>query len=937
MATDLIAPVRVNPILTHAEERRVSLDGLWDFRLDPSDKGLKQRWHRPGKVQGTQVRVPGCWQGQGIGTDDLDEIKDFRLRTRTLRATYKGTGWYARRFTIPADFKDARLRLCFGGAHPSAEVWLNGKRLGENHAPFVPFGFDVTRHARCGEENMVVARVHEANRMFGMCFNFQGNWSGLYRGVDLVAGGPALIERFWIHPDLDRRALRIRLRVDAPRALGSKPRFRVSVFSLGRAAAGPPEQVAEAAVAVEQPDCEFEVPVPDPKPWSPDAPNLYRVDGILSVGGATSDAQSERVGFVKLDTRGKHFLINGEPYYLRGTGDFLSCPETGCPDTDRDRWRRKLRALRDYGYNYVRCQSYVYGPEYYDVADEVGLLVQSEMGMLGAWAGHSIWHVYPWPPPHPAWRGKLKWQWDRVVMRDVNHPSAHLYCMSNELGVFGHQKTLFPRTAWQCQRDTKAIKPGAFVIWTDGGLNEDLPGEFVNDEANQDEKTAKPVIQHEFRWWSSFPDARLKEKYAGAVRPYAAELAEAAAREHGIEHMLVQAADASQKLQLLESKGKMEACRRDHPTLAGISHFNAMDANPSPQGVITEFYEHKLATAEEWRRTNGDTVLLCGLGFDDRVLVPGQPFKCELFVSDFSHPPLARPTLRWELVCGGKRLGDGVVSYEHQAFRTCQAGAIELTVPSVPRPAKAELVARVEEGGRSFENRWDLWIFPPTAALGEGIAVYGAPQYTWLKALKEQANLETLPAGKPPKAAGLLLSELLDRHLVAFMRAGGRVLLSAAEGLVRPYIDKMGLTVGQYFFTPPAQYPPYEDGQNGAIVLDHPALADFPHEGFGDLQFFRLMAESPPIELEPLGLNAGDPIIRVIHSYPVGRSLAYLVERVVGQGGFILCSLGLDPALPEARALLAGLCHYAAGERFAPGLEADEACLAAIVEGSSLT
>jgi len=50
-----------------------------------------------------------------------------------------------------------------------------------------------------------------------------------------------------------------------------------------------------------------------PRLWSPDTPNLYRVDAVLSRGECVLDAWSERVGFVKLSAEGKHFLINGEP------------------------------------------------------------------------------------------------------------------------------------------------------------------------------------------------------------------------------------------------------------------------------------------------------------------------------------------------------------------------------------------------------------------------------------------------------------------------------------------------------------------------------------------------------------------------------------------------------------------------------------------------
>ncbi len=128
------------------------------------------------------VQVPGCWQGQGFGNDSLDEVWDFQLHTRTLRATYKGTGWYAKRFEVSQSWSNKRIFLNFGGAHPSAAVWLNGTMLGENTLPFVPFGFEVTDLVRFGATNTVVVRVHEQNRVFGFGIQLQGNWSGLYRG-----------------------------------------------------------------------------------------------------------------------------------------------------------------------------------------------------------------------------------------------------------------------------------------------------------------------------------------------------------------------------------------------------------------------------------------------------------------------------------------------------------------------------------------------------------------------------------------------------------------------------------------------------------------------------------------------------------------------------------------------------------------------------------
>lgn len=917
-------PVRVNPVLSHAEEWRVSLDGAWRFQLDPDEQGVAQRWYeRP--FLPDEIQVPGNWQAQGYGSADPVELWDFRVKVKALRASYEGTGWYAKQFRVPEFWQGRRIWLNFGGANPTVEVWLNGVRLGSHGAPFVPFAFDITSALHYGAENLLTVRVHEADRLLGLAYNWQGPWSGLYRSVELTATGPCYIDQLHLLPSVPDRVLRLKAWVQGLETVSGPALLRVRVT---RADGSAPALTAEAPVAGEL--TEYELAMPALALWSPDTPQLYRVDVALVAGGQVQDAIAERTGFVELTPAGKHFLINGEPYYLRGSGEFSICPETASPDWDRARWRRKLQALRDYGYNYIRCQSVVPTPEYFDAADEVGILIQTEAGMLGAWGGHTPWHIYQWPQPTAGYREALKWQWDRVVMRDINHPSANIYCMSNEYG----RNTPYPRIAWQCYYDTKAIKPTAQVIWTDGGHNESLPEDFINAEADLDDKTDKPLIQHEFRWWSSLPDVRIIGKYNGAVRPYSIERLLETAAAHGLSHILPQAAANSQRLQYLEMKAKMEACRRDNPRIAGICHFNATDSGASPQGVLDEFYERKYATAALWQETNGDTVILSDLGFDDRVRCAGDSLRVKLSVSDFSHPPLCEPVVEWQLVASGQVLARGAGAYFHQPYVTCAALQIELVIPDVGRAQAARLEVALREGARTVRNRWDLWLLPQAAGLPAELALYGQPQYTWLERL---ANIPRLPVGPLTVGAGLaaVLTERLDKHLVAFAQTGGRVILAASEGLVRPLRSTFGYA-GQYFFTPPANYPTYEDGQDGAIIQNHPLLGDFPHEGFADWQFYRMIANSPPLDLEPLALNQGDPVIRMIHSYQVSRPLGYLVECGLGAGSLILSALDLNQDWAEACYLLACMCEHATHGRPQPMVELPQATVELLLSATAI-
>ena len=914
------SPVRVNPVYRHPGERRISLEGTWQFRLDPEDQGRRQRWFGEASALPDTIQVPGCWQGQGFGRQGQDTPWDFGVPARVFRATYQGTAWYGKTFQVPREWQGARIWVNFGGVHPAAQIWLNGKRLGAHCGPFVPFAFEATKHLRFGGDNFLAVRVHEQNRWLGLAYNWMGLWSGLYRSVELTATGEAWIERCWIYPDLDDG--RLRCRVEVAGAVGNAATLSVAVVSPdGEPVARLARKVAGAG------EYRLSLPVSSPRPWRPETPQLYRVDAVLGCGGQVEDALSERVGFVKLAAEGKHFLINGEPYYMRGTGDFLASPETGCPDTDRRRWRRKLATLRSYGYNYVRCQSYVPAPEYFDAADEVGLLVQSEMGMLGAWSGSDPWHRYAWPPPTARFRDALKWQWDRTVMRDVNHPAAAIYCMSNELG----QGTLFPETARQCYRDTKALKPSALVIWTDGGLNPALPGDFVNAEANRDEQTSLPLIQHEFRWWSSYPDVSIKRKYRGAMRPYAIANAEAAARRHGLQHLLPEMAEVSQRLQYVEARTKMEACRRDHPRLAGICHFNAMDIGYSPQGVLDEFYDRKLVSADTWMRTNGDTVIMVDRGFDDRVLVAGATLRCGFSVSDFSHPPLHAPRVEWQLLAGEQQLAAGALSYRHQPFCTCPAGKISLALPALARPVMLTLRASLHEAGRTFSNEWSFWLFPRDEQPTAGPVIYGRPGRSWLSTVRSATRVGARRAeGRLP---AVILSDRLDERLADYCRQGGRVMLAAPEGVLRPFAPKLSGD-GAYFFLPPANYPPLEDGHSGTIIRDHPLLGAFPHAGFADLQCFRLIAPAPPVDLEALGLEQAEPVLRVLSTYFVAEALAYLVEVSLGEGGLIICALNLDQALPEARYLLAEMLRYAASPAFRPEAPLPAKGLAQLVRAS---
>ncbi len=211
-------------------------------------------------------------------------------------------------------------------------------------------------------------------------------------------------------------------------------------------------------------------------------------------------------------------------------------------------------------------------------------------------------------------------------------------------------------------------------------------------------------------------------------------------------------------------------------------------------------------------------------------------------------PTFGASTLSWSLAAEDRIFFSDSFACDPEPYRTSAIGeTVTLTIPSVEKPEKVTLTAVFTDGKRSVNNAWDLWIFPAETALPDGVC--------------------HADRGEAIGEARVVIAERLTDELIEFVQAGGSLILIGAEGLVRPFQPILNLEVGRYYFTHPASFPPYEELQSGTIIQDHPIFGDFPKGDFADLQFYNMIAENAPLDLEPLDLAEEDPIIRVLHSY----------------------------------------------------------------------
>ena len=369
--------------------RWLTLNGTWD--LDSADGP-------------TTIVVPFAWETAASGVQ----------RTWLERATYR------RQFTVPQEWADARVFLCFGAVHHQARVLVNGRAVTEHVGGSTPFEVDLTDLVPAGAGARLEVEVtapadkrsipHGKQRSIprddydGVSFT---PTSGIWQTVWLEARGRTYVEASAIRGDsMTGFDVSGRLAGDAPAG------HRVVVRVVEGASGAEPQALELVADA----DGRFagRLEVPGPRLWSPASPHLYRLE-LATTGG---DRVVVTAGLRRFEARGEHLYLNGERCYLRGVLDQGYWPASGLTAPDDAALVADLELARAAGYNLVRKHIKLEEPAWLHHADRLGVLVWAE-------------------PPGPsrfspqAARG-FEEQLAAMVERDGNHPSIVIWGLYNE-------------------------------------------------------------------------------------------------------------------------------------------------------------------------------------------------------------------------------------------------------------------------------------------------------------------------------------------------------------------------------------------------------------------------------------------------------------------------------------------------------------------------
>lgn len=927
----------VNPVGRDPDDPNVlSLRGEWIFSRRPPGTWRNGAYYHtmygvesPGKPwkDTRMIQVPGCWEAQGVGDPGNGHPWNcwWDSAPNPMNHQFEGDCLYMKRIRLPEGWKGKRVWLSIGGVNSQGWFWLNDRQVAYVQEYCATRKYDVTDFVKPGQEVKVVALVSNFAASRRGCFNYYNTWGGILRDIEFQATPEISIDDAWVR-GTDAREVEAHVELTGE-AVGRIGKIRVEV------------EGEQAEIEAKIGENVVRIPLKDLRLWSPEYPNLYwaRIE-LVDADGRVTMVRRERFGVRKLEVRGGDFYLNGEPLFIRGAGWHNVVPIEGVMPADRERIRHDMKVVRAAGFNQVRLHTECRWPEFFEVADELGLMVMPELPYYTDFqTGDFLFD--PVGDAIDLWKTLRR------------HPSFVIYGGGNE-GWFG------PVLSKRLYDFIKKTDPDRLIFGQDAAQNPRTNGPDVSDIAGGPAviwprgyyEPGRPFLCHEYLNFCVKLDARIDKKFTGVwMPPMKYDVRKKWLARYGLDSRWGdRLQDAQHVLQTYWRRFGLESARAD-PYCDGYSFWSLIDVacpqtiskgsllnrwsqwerfvsssearDPfltyAAQALFDPFMETKSKGespaqvaeynspscvlmddesaqpkegAEWWEAQGGVLKKMWVKGGTNRVHVAGDRFPLTFLFAHYENAMLEDARIDWKFVTDdGREFMVGGQGIENQKVGHARRVArVVFTVPEITDACKATLVASVSGrvGNRDFaqSNHWDWWLFPKRVARWSSDTAATDEFHDML--LPRYPGL--LPAGEMAKAKNVIVRGGSDEERAALARGQNVVSISKWNG-------EPNVVLGRWWM----------GSQLGMVLADSPCLAKLPHQGVLNPLLFRIVKEGAA-ELPLTDVKEDD--YRIVGE---GRDACYLyLSETKLKGGarkFTVAGLDIVSDTPEGTAILDGI------------------------------
>lgn len=438
-------------------QRRVSLDGTWDFLYFRNDSLCPVGVWRSRLRKPSRIEVPGSWELQGFDAPIYTDTRyPFPANPPYVPSDYNPVGVYQRMFEVPAAWSGMDIFLEFQGVESAYYVYLNDDLVGYAEDSRLPSVFRITGKPRKGKNRLTVKVFRYSD---GSYLEGQDYWkySGIERSVALTARPVSRIADFRLDAPLVNSYrdgdMRLSLSMHAPQA---GERVEVSLSREGRELWRDSRTISGAADSV----LSFARLVENAEPWNAENPAQY----LLTVthrdaAGSDKEAFTHPFGFRTVEMHGGMQLINGKAVLFKGVNRHEHDPHKGRTVSVAS-MLEDIRLMKLNNINSVRNCHYPNSWQWYELCDEYGLYLVDEANIeshgMEAHPDGTLANAEGWDIPFLE-------RMSRMIARDRNFSCVVTWSMGNESGYGRHFETLYDYA--------HGVDPSRPVQYEGGGYN----------------------------------------------------------------------------------------------------------------------------------------------------------------------------------------------------------------------------------------------------------------------------------------------------------------------------------------------------------------------------------------------------------------------------------------------------------------------------------
>ena len=347
----------------------------------------------------TTVDLPHTWNAR----DGQDGGNDY----------WRGTCIYRTRFAAP-QFNTAsqQVWIQFDGVNASAHVVLNGSPVCNHDGGYSTFRANITELLRDENELTVEVDNSKNDRVYPQKADFTF-YGGIYRDVSLMV----VSKNHFTLDYFGGPGIRI-----TPTVQGANASVQVTTWHDGEGEVSIELLDAAGNTVATGKGPDITLTIFNAHLWNGvKDPYLYSCKARLVVNGTVEDETTTRFGVrsFKVDPK-KGFFLNGKSYPLHGVSRHQDRKGLGNAIT-HEMHDEDMALIKEIGANTIRLAHYQHDQYFYDLCDEVGMVV---------------WAEIPYISEHmPNGRENTISQMKELIIQNYNHPCIVCWGVSNEITI----------------------------------------------------------------------------------------------------------------------------------------------------------------------------------------------------------------------------------------------------------------------------------------------------------------------------------------------------------------------------------------------------------------------------------------------------------------------------------------------------------------------